>query len=198
MTGIKNSKSTLLGSDTHSLGGSAGSDTHSAGISGSLSISDGNTDTQTMVTTAFIIDNQGTSREDDAPDRDVLVNVVKAGSTVIIACSLAHVESGFTSPTWEVREGGVLKDSGGSTNVSSQSLRGCVMLAVIHNVSAGNHTYDWEWGAQPGGNSIAVMIALVIEVDDTHAGVLNGSPPTDTHTLSGSNTQTTIEDDIIE
>ena len=195
---IKNAISKILGTDSHSLGGSGGSDSHGASLSGSLSISDGDTDTQTMVTTAFIIDNSGTSREDDAPDRDVLVNVVKAGSTVIIACALAHVESSFTSPTWEVREGGVLKDSGGSINVSSQSLRGCVMLAVIHNVGDGNHTYDWQWGAQPGGNSIAVMSAIVIEIDDTHEASLTGSSPSDTHALSGSNNQKTVSSGIIK
>ena len=197
MTGIKNSKSTLLGSDTHALGGSAGSDTHSAGLSGSAILNSLTGSGKINGDASFYSptrNNKFTSHATGSVITSVTVTTPTDPSTLVLIMTTKM--GGFDgAQSLELKEDGVLL-----TTFSSGSDRFDIStkIHVITNPTAGSNTYQVV--ANPGSVQFSgcSITAVFISVNDTHAGVLNGSPPSDTHALSGSNTQTTIEDDIIE
>jgi len=152
-----------------------------AGLDGDLDISDGDTDFNAETDGTGVINFNGEAYSDGIKDQSVTVTVVNDNSIVILYQAIAHC-GGIMEPIyiWEVFEGATSKGTGNIDNSEQAGPQGGIgqtnlacrsEILVIKNVSAGVHTYDWNW-IEDGFNDVGLLKAVVIEVDDTHEAVI--------------------------
>ena len=174
-----NARSKLFGAGEDSVGIITTPAT--AGLTGDLDLSDGDTDFEANTPVSGVLSNQGTSNAIGVSNQQVDVTVNNSGSIVILYFAIAKTNGEWLDTlTWEVKEGATTLDSGSiddseqggpAGGIGNSDLASRSDISIIKNVSAGAHTYDWIWG-EDGDNSVGVLKAIVIEVDDTHAGFI--------------------------